>query len=243
VPSYTEKLPVINALAGSGTIDPKSFFGITRRQERFAVAYARGDVTPSEAAMVAGYASPESAGPSLLREDKYPNVVKRIMDIKAELAKKYEVTFENHVAKLATIRDAAMANNNFAAAVAAEKNRGAAAGLYVTRSEILVGRIDQMSKDEVFEEIRKLQKELGLTSGEPTKNVIEDVPFSVVVGDPEEFDPPSTDDISGGADLYDEEAEDFEASDRGRDLEEDQALVPERYASDKSRSKNRRRAS
>ena len=44
-------------------------------------------------------------------------------------------------------------------AVADEKQRGMAAGLYITRSEILVGRIDQMSRDEVLEEIKRLQEQ------------------------------------------------------------------------------------
>jgi hypothetical protein len=50
-------------------------------------------------------------------------------------------------------------NGQLAAAVSAEKQRGMAAGLYISRSEILVGRIDQMSKDEVLREIAKLQEE------------------------------------------------------------------------------------
>jgi uncharacterized protein (DUF952 family) len=52
-----------------------------------------------------------------------------------------------------------MANQNYASAVAAEKARGQAAGLYIDRKEILMGRIDQMSRDEVMHEIKRIQEE------------------------------------------------------------------------------------
>ena len=61
--------------------------------------------------------------------------------------------------KLAEIRDAAMTGGNFAAAVAAEKSRGQAAGIYIDRKEILHGKIDQMSRDEVMREIKRIQEE------------------------------------------------------------------------------------
>ena len=61
--------------------------------------------------------------------------------------------------KLAQIRDEALANGNYPAAVAAETKRGQAAGLYIDRKEILHGKIDQMSREEVVREIRRLQEE------------------------------------------------------------------------------------
>ena len=52
-----------------------------------------------------------------------------------------------------------MTGGNFAAAVAAEKSRGQAAGLYIDRKEILHGKIDQMNRDEVMREIKRIQEE------------------------------------------------------------------------------------
>lgn len=52
-----------------------------------------------------------------------------------------------------------MTGGNFAAAVAAEKSRGQAAGIYIDRKEILHGKIDQMSRDEVMREIKRIQEE------------------------------------------------------------------------------------
>jgi hypothetical protein len=139
-------------------------FGLTDKQERFAVIYATKGVTATEAAKAAGYPDGTASviGNAMLRLDKHANVQRRIMELKNELAKKFEVTFEKHIQKMAEIRDAAMEKGNYASAVAAEKSRGQAAGLYVSRSEILVGKIDQMSKEEVLKEIQKLSKEFPI---------------------------------------------------------------------------------
>lgn len=120
------------------------------------------DVTQTDAARKAGYSDAATIASKFLNGRDYPQIVERIRQIKEELSIRYEVTFENHVRKLAEIRDAALQSNNFASAVAAEKARGSAAGLYVTRQEILVGKIDQMSKEEVMAEIRRLQSEMPL---------------------------------------------------------------------------------
>jgi hypothetical protein len=58
--------------------------------------------------------------------------------------------------------------------VAAEKSRGQVAGLYISRSEILVGKIDQMSREEVLAEIAKLQSQFPvlLESTAPTIDMV-----------------------------------------------------------------------
>ena len=43
--------------------------------------------------------------------------------------------------------------------VAAEKSRVKAAGLYIDSKEILMGKIDQMAKEEVMSEIKRIQAE------------------------------------------------------------------------------------
>ena len=145
------------------TSDPSAIpildYGITDMQEKFCQIYATQNVTQTEAAKLAGYSDPAPMASKFLNGRDYPKVVERIREIKGELAKKYEVTYDNHITELAKIRDIALQNGQVAAAVSAEKQRGMAAGLYISRSEILVGRIDQMSKDEVLREIAKLQEE------------------------------------------------------------------------------------
>ena len=49
-----------------------------------------------------------------------------------------------------------MRNGAWSAAVTAEVARGKAAGLYVTRSELTVNRVDTMSKEEVLERMKEL---------------------------------------------------------------------------------------
>lgn len=145
------------------TVDPTAIplldYGITDMQEKFCQIYATQNVTQTEAAKLAGYADPATVASKFLNGRDHPNVIARIREIKAELAKKYEVTYDSHISELAKIRDIALQNGQLAAAVSAEKQRGMAAGLYISRSEILVGRIDQMSKDEVLREIQKLTEE------------------------------------------------------------------------------------
>ena len=67
-----------------------------------------------------------------------------------------------------------MTGGNFAAAVAAEKSRGQAAGLYIDRKEILHGRIDQMSRDEVMREIQRLQEEFPALQAVAEGNIVID---------------------------------------------------------------------
>ena len=160
--------------------NPRRVYGITPKQEEFARLYAGGNLSQTEAARRAGYSpnNPKNAGIMgrlLLHEKYFPRVVKRVEEIREALAHRADVTFDNHVTKLAEIRDAALEKGNFTAAVAAEKSRGQAAGLYVSRSEVLVGKIDQMSRDEVMNEIRRLQSEFPMLALPSSTNVI-DIP-------------------------------------------------------------------
>lgn len=142
---------------------PVEPFVFTPKQEKFIEIYTtNGDqLSLTECARRAGYtkSSAPQIGSQFLNGRDYPHVTQRIREIKAEQAKKYEVTFENHVMMLAKIRDEALKNGAYAPAVSAEKARGQAAGLYIDRKEILHGRIDQMSRDEVVKELAKLQSE------------------------------------------------------------------------------------
>lgn len=153
-------------------VNPKKEIGLTERQEQFCRLYATGTVTQTEAARQAGYANPRQAATEQMNN---PSVLERIKELKEELSIKFEVTFENHVKKLSEIRDAALDKGNFTAAVAAEKARGQAAGLYVSRQEIMVGKIDQMSREEVLAEIQRMQKEFPMLAA-VSGNVIDVVP-------------------------------------------------------------------
>jgi hypothetical protein len=142
-------------------VNPKKEKGLTEKQEKFCRIYATEDVTRTEAARLAGYSDTTApiAGSRFLNGRDHPQIIVRIAEIKEELSRKYEVSFDGHVRQLAKIRDMALDKGNYTAAVAAEKSRGQVAGLYISRSEILVGKIDQMSREEVLAEIAKLQSQ------------------------------------------------------------------------------------
>lgn len=144
-------------------VNPKTK-GLTEKQERFCRIYATEDVTRTEAALQAGFGigTASWAASRFLNGRDYPHVLARVAEIKDELARKYEVTFDGHIRQLARIRDMALEKGNYTAAHAAEKSRGQAAGLYISRSEILIGKIDQMSRDEVLAEITKLQSQFPI---------------------------------------------------------------------------------
>ena len=154
--------------------NPRTEKKITPKQEEFVRIYCWEDESQTEAAVRAGYSkkSAHAIASQLLNGSHYPHVVTRIHEVKKELAQKYEVTFEGHVKKLAEIRDLALEDGSYAAAVAAEKNRGQAAGLYIDRKEILHGKIDTMSKEEVLNEIKKLQEEYPALAAVSQGNVL-----------------------------------------------------------------------
>ena len=86
----------------------------------------------------------------------YPLVVKYIGELREEFQKKYEVTYERHIAELAKIRDAALKKGAFSAAGNVEKSRGQAAGLYVEQKIIRTGKLDDMSKEEMEKELKSI---------------------------------------------------------------------------------------
>ena len=155
--------------------NPRTEKHITPMQEEFSRLYVCEDISQTEAAVRAGYSkkSAPAMASQLLNGKNYPHVVARVRELRTELSHKYEVTFEGHVKKLAEIRDGAMQNGNYAAAVAAEKSRGQAAGLYIDRKEILHGKIDQMNRDEVMREIKKLQEEYPALALVANGNVVD----------------------------------------------------------------------
>ena len=98
----------------------------------------------------------------MLNPQKSPHIVKALRERRRELAEKYEVTYARHIRDLQNIRDTALEAGAYSAAVQAEKARGLAQGdIYVNKSEIRHGSIDQMSKEEVVKALNELKAQLG----------------------------------------------------------------------------------
>ena len=88
-----------------------------------------------------------------------PHVVHAIREYRKQLDEKYGITFRRHIRDLQTIRDEALANGAYSAAVQAEFRRGMAQGdIYVNKSEIRHGSIDSMSKEEVMKALDEIKE-------------------------------------------------------------------------------------
>ena len=112
-------------------------------QMRFAecLIFNEGRTTAREAAIAAGYSEKRaSVEASELQNPRLsPLVVQYIGALREEKLKKFEVTYDRHVAELGKIREEALKKGAFSAATNAEKNRGMAAGLYIDRKIIKQG--------------------------------------------------------------------------------------------------------
>ena len=141
------------------------FTRLTKKQNDFVqmVTTMEGQLTLREIAQNAGYSSNGShtRAYELLNPRLNPHVVAAVNRRRKELAEKYSVDYGRHIRDLQKLRDEAVANNAWSAAVMAERLRGQAAGLYVSKSEIRHGSIDSMSKVEVEKALADLQKTMG----------------------------------------------------------------------------------
>ena len=135
---------------------------LTRRQELFVkeLVSKDGQITLREAAINAGYpaGSAHTRAYELTNPHISPHVVNAIKSYRNELDEKFGVTFQRHLRDLQGIRDLAIKNGAYSAAVQAEYRRGQAHGdIYVSKSEIRHGSIDSMSKEEVEKALNELK--------------------------------------------------------------------------------------
>ena len=133
---------------------------LTEMQQKFAelLVYNEGRKTPTECAIEAGYDkdSAHVRASELRNPNKYPGVVKYIGELREEIQKKYEITFEKHVAELAKLRDSSRDKGAWSAAINAEVARGKAAGLYVEQKIIKHGKLEDMTEKELELKMKQL---------------------------------------------------------------------------------------
>ena len=129
---------------------------LTKKQQKFVQLYVHNDLTNTECAHRAGYAYPAQSASMLLNDSRFLHIQETIKDLQEGYQKKYEITFEKVARDLQMIRDAAVEDGKFSAAVQAELGRAKLGGLMVDKKEIKHGRIDQMDRDEVEARLRKL---------------------------------------------------------------------------------------
>ena len=155
---------------------------LTKRQ-RLLVWNAVNDptLTFAEAAKKAGYKNPVVVGRYMRPGGKYAHVRREYERLMSEAKKKFELTHDKAVEDLYKLRDDAWGQDNFTAAINAQNLLLKLGGLIVDRREVLHGKIDQMSRDEVEKRLAQLigSRELENKSG----TVIEDKSESITVDD------------------------------------------------------------
>jgi hypothetical protein len=158
-----------------GNNPPPKVRTVNAAEETFAKAYARGDCSIKHALRLAGYSETTviRKASEILDPSKNPHVVERVKELQEENAKRHGIDLDRHLRDLMTIRDAAMDAGSFAAAVSAEKIRGSAAGLHIDRKEILHGKIDQMTKEQVIARLKEIQEQHGVSVLQLPTDVIE----------------------------------------------------------------------
>jgi phage terminase small subunit len=135
---------------------------LSRKQELFVkeLVSQDGQITMREAAINAGYPASSAHARAWELTNAYhsPHVVHAIKQYRNELDEKYGVNYKRHLKDLQVIRDIALQNGAYSAAVQAEYRRGQAQGdIYVNKSEIRTGSIDSMSKEEVLKALEEVK--------------------------------------------------------------------------------------
>jgi len=133
---------------------------LTEMQKRFSeyLIYNEGKTTGREAAIAAGYSKDRASveASELQNPTLSPLVVQYIGELREENQKKYEITFERHIAELAKLRELAIKRGSFSSAVNAEVSRGKAAGLYIERKIIKTGKLEDMSELELEAKMKQI---------------------------------------------------------------------------------------
>jgi len=163
-PSTTSKSVPAKKTTRAGRPRSTKASPLTRRQELFVkeLVSKDGQITMREAAINAGYpaGSAHTRAYELTNPHISPHVVAAIQAYRAELDEKYGVNYQRHLKDLQVIRDMALQNGAYSAAVQAEYRRGQAQGdIYVSKSEIRHGSIDSMSKEDVLKALEEIRNQ------------------------------------------------------------------------------------
>ncbi len=133
---------------------------LTESQMKFAYELVtnEGRKTATQCALDAGFAenSARQYASKLQNPKLYPLVVSYTGELREELQKKYEVTFDRHITELGKIRQEALKKGAWSAAVNAEVARGKAAGLYIEQKIIRTGKLEDLTTEELELRMKKI---------------------------------------------------------------------------------------
>jgi len=178
---------------------------LTPRQIKFAQLLVYGvegnPITKTEAAKLAGYATPNPEGTRLTDPNKFPLVCAHISNLRDEVRQKYGITFERHLEELGNIRDRGKKDNrNLAAAATTEIARGKVAGYYIDQKIIRHGKIDDLNLDQLYERMRTIKEKNEkvleakklLNSSEESESESKDMTVKLLSPSQQTIDPDST---------------------------------------------------
>jgi phage terminase small subunit len=133
---------------------------LTEQQMKFAYELVtnEGRKTATQCAIDAGFAkdSARQYASKLQNPKLYPLVVKYAGELREEWQKKFEVTFDKHIAELGKIRGEALKKGAWSAAVNAEVARGKAAGLYIEQKIIRTGKLEDLTTEELENRMKQI---------------------------------------------------------------------------------------
>tara|TARA_R100000935_G_scaffold31209_2_gene51730 strand:- start:970 stop:1446 length:477 start_codon:yes stop_codon:yes gene_type:complete len=134
---------------------------LTAKQEKFAQNVAKG-MSKKDAAIDAGYSAKNATKAGyVLASEENPLVQNKIKALQTRASQKVGLDLTTHLTDLKDIREGAMRNGAWSAAVGAEVARGKAAGLYINRSELIVNKVETMNKDQILERMKEIYHDTG----------------------------------------------------------------------------------
>jgi len=153
---------------------------LNRRQRNFIwQAVNNPRLSLVECAHKAGYKDARQSANKLMN---HPTIRKEYNYLMNEAKKKYELNYDRAVQDLYDIRDKAMEAGSFNAAISAQNSLLKVGGLIVDRKEVMFGKVDQMSRDEVEARLSQLMGSVVLedkTEPDPDPALV-DLPEEVV---------------------------------------------------------------
>jgi len=149
---------------------------LNRRQRNFIwIAVNNPRLSLVECAHKAGYTSPRQMANKLMGK---PIIRKEYNYLMNQAKKKYELNYDRAVQDLYDIRDKAMEAGSFNAAISAQNSLLKVGGLIVDRKEVMFGKVDQMSREEVENRLAQLMGnvvEASLEDKQPDPSLVESI--------------------------------------------------------------------
>lgn len=142
---------------------------LTEKQRSFVnlVVENDGSLSKTECARLAGYEerSAYQRAYELTNPKICPHVVKALSEYREEYLGKYNVTYDNHIAQLAKIKEMAIKEKMYGVAGRMEELRGKARGLYVEKQMNVNKTVDDLSAEELEKKMQDLLDENKLMLG------------------------------------------------------------------------------